>query len=41
MLTVTPFGHVHVPDVAADRPIRRRGDTRVDRRPSVPERYRP
>ncbi len=41
MLTVTLFGHIEVPDVAPDRPIRRRGDTRVDRRPSVPERFRP
>jgi hypothetical protein len=41
MLTVTLFGHIDVPDVAPDRPIRRRGDTRVDRRPSVPERFRP
>ena len=41
MLIVTFVGHVDVPDVARDRPIRRRGDTRVDRRPAVPERYRP
>jgi len=40
MVTVTLFGHVHIPDVR-ERPIRRRGDTRVDHRPSVPERYRP
>lgn len=41
MLIITLFGHAHVPDVLADRPIRRRGDTRVDRRPQLPERYRP
>jgi hypothetical protein len=32
MIVVTLFGHVDIPDVK-DRPVRRRGDTRVDRRP--------
>ena len=41
MLIVTLVGHMDVREVARDRPIRRRGDTRVDRRPAVPERYRP
>jgi hypothetical protein len=33
MITVTPFGHIEIPDVP-ERPIRRRGDTRVDQRPA-------
>jgi hypothetical protein len=40
MITITLFGHADVP-VVRDRPIRRRGDTRVDRRPGVPQRGRP
>jgi hypothetical protein len=40
MLIVTLFGHIEVPEIR-DRPVRRRGDTRIDRRPTVPERYRP
>lgn len=40
MIVVTLFGHADIPDVK-DRPIRRRGDTRVDRRPFAPKPDRP
>jgi hypothetical protein len=39
MFVFTMFGHVDLP-LASDRPVRRRGDTCVDPRPVVPERYR-
>lgn len=40
MLPITLFTPTAADEVR-DRPLRRRGDERRDRRPAIPERYRP